>query len=582
VTFETERKTAGRRPLALVEINIDKCENVYGQAPCTAVLPGVGLQCYNTFQTCQDKPNYLKGFKSLRFCEDIAGLPVGFGAIPSIVKGGVTLDPTIIDPAKTLGIRAKTTITFKDHPYTDSTTDPYVFARSYDPLETGTFWGKFIARHPNYEGRELTVTIGYLDDDNNFLTQYTRVFIIDKIQGPDSNGQVKVIAKDILALAENTKTKLPRASNGKLAAGVNSSVTVLNLLPGQGSQYQTAGVVLIDRELCNYTRAGDVLTVTRGEYGSEAADHAADATVQESISYNNVNVIDIVRDLLLRIGTDPAYIPFTEWEQERDDWLTFNEYTRIISKPTGVNQLLNELCEQSLISIWWDERLQKINLKSMSPPLDISTVPALNDEANFIRDSLKLTRLTDERITQLWLYNELRDQTDDNKKQDSYQRVNVSIDADAENTDFFGDVRERIILGTWLTDVSNAVKIDIATKTLNKFKLSPVKVNFSCDAKDAELWTGSIIFVKTDQIQTPSGEPSTLILLITKAKESVTGTRIDYEASTAFDYAIKLGRWTEDNIPNYLQATEQQRLVNGFYADDNGNLPDGSPAYAYI
>ena len=203
MTFIQEQNTAGRRPCVLVEIDVDFCTNEYSVAPCTATLPGPGLQCYNTFQTCQDKANYNKGTKTLRFCEDIAGLPVDFDAIPSIPVGGVILDPTIIDPAKTLGIRAKTTITFKDSISSDTETDPYVIARQYDPLEFGTFWGKFIARNPNYEDRELRVTIGYFDDNNIFNTQFTRLFLIDKINGPDSKGQVKLIAKDILKLAEN-------------------------------------------------------------------------------------------------------------------------------------------------------------------------------------------------------------------------------------------------------------------------------------------------------------------------------------------------------------------------------------------
>jgi hypothetical protein len=293
-----------------------------------------------------------------------------------------------------------------------------------------------------------------------------------------------------------------------------------------------------------------------------------------------VNVIEIVRDLLIRAGVDPSFIPFAEWEQEKIDWLEFNNYTRIISKPTGVSQLLNELCEQSLISIWWDERTQKVKLKSMSPPLDVANIPTVNDDKNFIKGSVKIERLTGDRVTQIWLYSELDNQTDDNKKQESYQRVDVGIDSEAQA--LYGDEREKIILGTWLTDVGSAVKIDIITKTLNKFKASPIKAKFSLDAKDSQIWTGSIIFVKTDRIQTTTGEPSTIIMLVTRAKEAIAGTRIDYEASTAFDYAIKLGRWTEADALPYLQASDQEKLINGYWTDDNGLNPDGSPGTNWI
>jgi len=582
LTYLTERATSGRRPLTLVEIDVDTCANDYGVLPCEAVLPAAGLQCYNTFSSCQDKSNYAKTVKTLRFCEDIAGLPVDFNAIPSIPVGGVKLDATIIDPAKTLGIRAKTTVTFKDHPYGDSVTDPYVITRTYDPLENGTFWGKFIARNPNYEGRQLRVTIGYLDDNNVFNTQFNRVFVIDKINGPDSNGKVNIVAKDILKLAENKNSKLPVASAGKLTSVLAAGATSLSVTAGEGDSYAAAGVIRVNKELMNYTRAGDIFTVTRGEFGTLDVEQSVNASVQECIAYNDVNVIEIVRDLLLRIDIDPVYIPFTDWEQERDDWLLLNEYTRVISKPTGVSQLLNELCEQSLISIWWDERVKQIKLKSMSPPLDISTIPTINQSDNFIINSLKLERLTQDRITQIWLYNELIDQVADNKKQESYQQVNVSIDLDAESSDFFNDKRERIVFGTWLTNVSNALKIDIAQKTINKFKLSPIKAKFSLDAKDADIWTGDIVFIETDTIQTVSGQPSTLIMLVTKAQETIAGTLINYEASTAFDYAVNYGFWSEDDVPDYLIATAAERLKNAFYSDNNGLLPDGSPGYTYI
>jgi len=193
---------------------------------------------------------------------------------------------------------------------------------------------------------------------------------------------------------------------------------------------------------------------------------------------------------------------------------------------------------------------------------------------------LKIDRLTDQRLTQVWLYSELENQISDNKKQENYERVDVVIDADSEA--LYGDVREKIILGTWLTDVTTAVKLDITTKTINKFKNSPIKATFSLDAKDSDIWTGSIIFVKTDRIQTTTGEPSTLIMLVTKAKEAVTGTRINYEASTAFDYAQRLGRWTDDDALPYLTAPESERLVNGYWTNDNGTNPDGSDGTTWI
>jgi hypothetical protein len=493
--------------------------------------------------------------------------------------GGVTLDPTILDPAKTLGIRAKTTINFNDHPFSDNGVDPYVIAREYDPLETGTFWGKFLSRNPNYEGKPLRLTVGYIDDDGQFLAGPERLFIIDKIMGPDSGGNVKLIAKDILASAENDKQKLPKVTQGKLFEDINETQTSL-IIQEFFTQYPEPGVIRIGSELMTFTKNQANFTIQRGQYGTQAAAHSAGASVQNCIRYENRNVINIVRDLLVTAGFSTSFIPFADWEAERDIWLELNNYSRIISKPTGVSKLLSELCEQSLISIWWDERQKEIKLKSASPPVDFSTIPVINDSVNFIKGSLKVDRLTDQRITQLWLYSQLENQIDDNKKQESYDNVNVVIDAQSE--ELFGNPREKIILGTWLTDVSEAVKIDITSKTINKFKVSPIKATFAMDAKDSDIWTGDIIFVETDRIQTTTGAPSRLVMVVTKARESILGTTVNYEATTAFDYVARVGQWTDDAANSYNDASGPERAVNGYWTDDEGRNPDGSEGTTYF
>lgn len=601
MTYLTERRTSGRRPLTIVEIDLDTCANTYGVLPCTASRP-VGSECYNTFETCQDKPNFVKGVKTLRFCEDIAGLPLSLGAIPSIPVGGVKLDPTIIDPAKTLGVRAKVTIQIKDFPHHDRGIDPYVATRSYEPTTRGTFFGKLIARNPNYEGRPLRVIVGYLDDDGVFQAGDTRLYIIDKINGPGANSSVTLIAKDILKLAEDKRSKTPRANDGKIVAEITDSATTLTLGAGQGAAYVPSilpptiypaqgtirrNVIRIDKELMTFTILGDVMTIVRGQFGTDAKRHSSGASVQQCVHYLDVNAVDIAKDLLVNAdygaGIDPAFIPDLDWKAEADIWLQFNEYTRVLSKPEGINKLLSELCEQSLISMWWNERQQRVELKSMSPPLDVTTIPTLTDDSSILKGTLKTERLTEQRISQIWLYNELEDQADDNKKTESYERVDIRIDLDSEGDNSFGDKREKLLLGTWLTDVSTAVKIDVTTKTINKFRRSPVKAKFSLDAKDSDIWTGSVIFVETDQIQDATGQLSKIIMLVTKAREASHGTTIEYEATTAFDYQVNWARWVPDGIPDHGVASDEEKEIYLFWADElTGFMPNGDDPYVWL
>lgn len=57
MTVTSERSRAGRQSIQLVEMHLSKCPHTYGVLPCTAGL-SVGQECYNTFETCQDRENY--------------------------------------------------------------------------------------------------------------------------------------------------------------------------------------------------------------------------------------------------------------------------------------------------------------------------------------------------------------------------------------------------------------------------------------------------------------------------------------------------------------------------------------------
>ncbi len=587
MSYLDERIKIGREPLTIVEMDIDRCANEFGVLPCEAVLTEPGSQCFNTFRTCQDLPNFNRSTFTHKFCENVPGLPVTLGAIPSITRGGVVLSPTILDPAKTLGIRGKVTITFQDHTYHDAQLDPYVDGRTYDPMETGTFWGKFLARNPNYENRPLRVTVGYLDDQNVFQPGDSRLYVIDKINGPDANGRVTLVAKDILKIAEDKSAKCPKASGGKLIADITDTQTSFDIDIAGGYSGALAAIK-VDREVMLATLSGNTFTVTqRGAYNTEAKAHRTNAAVQECVIFDDMNVIDIVYFLLTDTdngaGIDPSFINFSEWEFERDNWLFLNIYTRILATPTGITKLLSEISQQSLLSIWWDERVQQIKLRSSAPLIDISGVPTFRDGDSIIGNSLKLERLTQDRITQIWLYSELEDPVADPGKQESYQQLTIRSDLDSESPEGFGDKRERIILGTWLNNVSDAVKLDITFRTINKFKESPVKAVFKLDAKDSDAWTGDIIFIETDQIQDQFGRPTVLTLMVTKAREIDHGTTIEYEATTAFDYQLNYFRWAPAGIPDFTSATDEQKRTYGWWTDDGiGFLPGGVQPYVYL
>jgi len=66
MTYDTSRIDDKRIPVTVCELTLDFCANTYGVAPCTA-SGAVGTECYNTYETCQDIPNYIKTTKTYRF-----------------------------------------------------------------------------------------------------------------------------------------------------------------------------------------------------------------------------------------------------------------------------------------------------------------------------------------------------------------------------------------------------------------------------------------------------------------------------------------------------------------------------------
>ena len=129
MSYSSESAKYGRIPTVFVELDMDFCANTYGIAPCTAAIGVTGTsKCYNTYATCQSKPNFNKITKTYRFCEQNADLPVGLSAIPLLKS--VSFASQEITPNKGLGVRGSVSISFLDAPWPETEIDPYFRERT--------------------------------------------------------------------------------------------------------------------------------------------------------------------------------------------------------------------------------------------------------------------------------------------------------------------------------------------------------------------------------------------------------------------------------------------------------------------
>jgi len=302
--------TVGREPVQIVEIVQPLCANTFSISPCTASA-ATGGECFNTRSTCQDPENY-DGSSTLSLLfghgnladRDISGAPY---VIPSLVS--VSTIPSRINLASTdrdssgLGQRASVTAVFEDHPGSDKRVDPYVSTRTYNPLERGSWWTKWLARNLYRYNIEMNVYEGYIGQALGSMQK--RSYVITDVTGPGEDGRVNIKAKDFLSVVEERKAQVPRAQGGKLFRDTSASQDRLSVIGAAASDYSAAGWIQIDDEIIRYSSitSGAQGTIvfrvqTRGAFESTAAAHDAETKVQEVGVYNNLGVDTVVEDLL--------------------------------------------------------------------------------------------------------------------------------------------------------------------------------------------------------------------------------------------------------------------------------------------
>lgn len=282
-----------RRPGAVLELDLDYCDNVYGVSPCTAgrvntgtlqiggttvvrlaagasavndFYNGMALRstggtgggqerrivgyvgatrdatvsvafspaldgtttynvidrpngCYNVFageSPCQDPANYVKGVKTIKFCERGMPIPPGEQLRPYIT--GVKPTATEISTAKGLAMRSQTSVELTDEPCRDDL-DKYIGDRATPA--GGTFWPRLLARNPNVASRPARLRRGYVMTPWDWATFQTELFIIEALRGPAKDGQVTAVLSDLVKLLD--RTMVPALTDGKLLADLKGA-----------------------------------------------------------------------------------------------------------------------------------------------------------------------------------------------------------------------------------------------------------------------------------------------------------------------------------------------------------------------
>ena len=546
-------------------------------------------KCFNSWATCQDTANYVAEDKVISFCTPVSVIPDGCIPFLDNVKG----DSGQLDPENSLGKRGQITVNLMDAPHDDTEIDPYLDERSYSALERGTFWPRFRARFPFYQGRKLEWYQGYYPFAR--ANAKKRTYIIEDLRGWGRSGKVTVVAKDPLKLADDKRAQWPRPSTGLLTSALTAvaTPTTLDITTGTATEYdledyETTAVVLIGSEIIPYTgttviTGGVRLTGvgtrgTVGDYVTPVAAHDAGVSVQKCAYFKDMKVPRVLQVLLEQGGNvPPSYIDYATWESEYDTWLAGFRVTRLICKPEGVTSIIKELIPQSNTwALWWDNESAKIRYQVVRPLDYDELIETLSDDAHIIAGSLIAQDDSDRLLNQLLVQYGQIDPTKDAKEGTNYREGFVTLDVGSQSAREHGQVFSNTINGRWHGTGNRSELIAIADRLLQARSAVPIRVEFDVDRKDDDAKTGQFVTLDTSAIVDMYGEPNPTIVRI--IQQDAGGDTVRYVARQEL-LATGFARIAPDSYAEgyeYTTATAQEKLRYAFIADSATGLLGGT------
>lgn len=535
------RYKPGRVLFEAIEIDQDFCQNIYGDSVCGAVLTEGASKCYNTIGTCQALDGYDGGVLTLRFCMDNLGVPRDGNAwIPLLTS--VRIKPAHLNPGganrsmSAFGKRATISVSFKDAPSSDRVTDLYQAERlsgeaqfngeGYNPRDRSTFWRKWKARNLYYLNRPMRYIRGYIEDGQVVDTE-THYFVITGFKGPDRRGNVTIEGKDVLYLAQREKAKYPAPSEGKLLAGIDETETAATLDPaGVGSTYPASGVLRINGETMAYTRTGDDLALSRSRNGA-VEPHGAGDTVQWVWVVESEAVDDILYDVLTNgAGIDPSYLDTAQWAAEVADHLS-TLYDGEWTEPTGVQEIVQTMCEEMFFNVWFDERTNLVKIRAVRSA-DDETVTDLTYGSNVVKDTVSFKDRADEVITRLYINYAIKDPARDLDELSNYSVTDTFTDLDEEDDDHNRGSRSKTIFSRWITGSNGAAAERLGERLLARYKVPPRECEWQMDAKDRGLFVADFVTLRTPDVVDPDGVETPVPMQILNVQDDQPGHSLRY------------------------------------------------------
>jgi len=465
-----------------------------------------------------------------------------------------------VAPAESMGSRATITAVIEDGKDNDVYV-PYPSKRT----SNGTLFGKMLARHPNMKGRKVERYSGFDPLNFNVDNFVSQEYVIDDVQL--KKGLFTIKGVDPLQLAEETKSKAPITNNGTTATAITGSSTSFTYTNDVGFKYgaiATNVFVRIESEIIQCTVASEfVLTiVSRGVDGSEEKDHGINATVQECLVYDGVNVVEIIVDLLTRFTSIESRF-FDDYSPVITATAAITLTTKI-SKPESVSKLINELIVVGDLTMFFDENEKIIKIKQVAEQL-VQPI-SINEDDHIEIDSASILIDSKTQYTRAGVNWSPFDATKA-KSTDDFSIKYLTIDLSAESDRNIGEINEKKTFQCrWLTSQAGdtAKGTAIAQRAIDRTKLTPKIANFTLDAENVgdtqggKLELGTIISLATGESQNADGSTKSELYQILKIQQKKDSMKFDVTARLFQDpiAGVNIDFTISDNKTDYDLSTE--------------------------
>lgn len=561
MSFASEIAALSRIPVTLIKIKTQRCWLTFGSSPCTAT----GNKCFNTYASCKDKNNFAEEDATYKFTD--ADVPAQIlGAYPLLQKNSALVTEIKQDKL----ITAREQFSFVDDTDSDIANDPYWSDRGYTAIADvpGTFWKRWLARNPNYQGKTIERYQGFSGmAEADYQLQYTGK--IDKI---NRGSLINVDSVDLLK--DLSTIDLPEKNAHKLNSDLDTSLATVSL-SDEIALWAATGYVRIGDEIIYYAAKDNTtrqLTgCLRARFGTTAASHAKNTRVQLCRYYYG-NPFDILLEMLQTdAALDAGFIDATSFEDWRDIIGTDIIFEAVISETTKLQKLYFEIVEQMDCRCWVNEA-GKITIRRNFPNFPDLTGTLITDDNNIVVNSPLLDLNEDSRITRVsWYTDGLY--TKSNDDEENYAKLDIAIDGDAEDFEY-GEEIGKTIKSRWIHSTNqneDLVRVWIrnymARVLFSRRNATPI-LTFTTDLKDINIITGDVVRISTDELVYQDGTPFSNELFLIIKREPL-GATIKFTAE--YLGVRKIAFIAPDATNDYDASTWNEKLY-GFITNADGRV----------